>query len=133
MDAVICCRVSPKQKGDMTKLVKELLEKVVLGIGDGANDVEMILQGDVGVGAQGVEGSQAVNNSGFAITEFQHLENLLLVHGRWAYQRIATSVCYFFYKNIAFTLCVFWFACFSGFSGQLFFEAYSAASYNVFF
>merc|ERR1711871_411930 len=97
------------------------------------NDVEMILQGDVGVGVQGVEGSQAVNNSDFAITEFQHLENLLLVHGRWTYQRIATSVCYFFYKNMAFTMCVFWFSCFSACSGQLFFEAWSAASYNVFF
>eukprot|EP00658_Telonema_sp_P-2_P085471 TRINITY_DN9751_c0_g1_i5.p1 TRINITY_DN9751_c0_g1~~TRINITY_DN9751_c0_g1_i5.p1 ORF type:complete len:1512 (-),score=515.35 TRINITY_DN9751_c0_g1_i5:306-4841(-) len=133
MSGVVCCRVSPKQKGDMTKLVKEHLKMVCLGIGDGANDVEMILQGDVGVGVQGVEGSQAVNNSDFAITEFQHLENLLLVHGRWTYGRIAISVCYFFYKNIAFTMCVFWFACFSAFSGQLFFEAWSAASYNVFF
>jgi len=133
MKSCICCRVSPKQKGDVTRLVKEVLGKVVLGIGDGANDVEMILQGNVGVGVQGVEGSQAVNNSDFAITEFQHLENLLLVHGRWTYQRIATSVCYFFYKNIAFTMCVFWFACFSAFSGQLFFEAWSASCYNVFF
>jgi magnesium-transporting ATPase (P-type) len=133
MKSCICCRVSPKQKGDVTKLVKEVLQKVCLGIGDGANDVEMILQGNVGVGVQGVEGSQAVNNSDFAITEFQHLENLLLVHGRWTYQRIAISVCYFFYKNIAFTMCVFWFACFSAFSGQLFFEAWSASCYNVFF
>lgn len=133
MKSCICCRVSPKQKGDVTRLVKEVLQKVCLGIGDGANDVEMILQGNVGVGVQGVEGSQAVNNSDFAITEFQHLENLLLVHGRWTYQRIATSVCYFFFKNIAFTMCVFWFACFSAFSGQLFFEAWSASCYNVFF
>jgi phospholipid-translocating ATPase len=133
MSGVVCCRVSPKQKGDMTRLVKEHLQMCCLGIGDGANDVEMILQGDVGVGVQGVEGSQAVNNSDFAITEFQHLENLLLVHGRWTYQRIATSVCYFFYKNIAFTLCVFWFSGFAAFSGQLFFEAWSASCYNVIF
>ena len=45
--------------GHVTALVKENLQQIVLGIGDGANDVGMIRQADVGVGVQGVEGSQA--------------------------------------------------------------------------
>jgi len=36
MTAVLCCRVSPKQKADLTTLVREVLQKVTLGIGDGA-------------------------------------------------------------------------------------------------
>ena len=40
--AVICCRVSPTQKAVLTKGVKQFTNKIVLGIGDGGNDVGMI-------------------------------------------------------------------------------------------
>jgi phospholipid-transporting ATPase len=39
--AVICCRVSPAQKGDVTALVRSYGD-ITLAIGDGANDVPMI-------------------------------------------------------------------------------------------
>ena len=39
--AVICCRVSPAQKGEVTALVKSHGD-ITLAIGDGANDVPMI-------------------------------------------------------------------------------------------
>ena len=51
--AVICCRVSPTQKAVITKGVKEYTGKIVLGIGDGGNDVGMIQEGDIGVGIVG--------------------------------------------------------------------------------
>ena len=40
---------------------------VTLAIGDGANDVPMILEADIGVGIFGNEGMRAVDNSDFAI------------------------------------------------------------------
>ena len=58
--SVICCRVSPKQKALVTRLVKEGTGKTTLAIGDGANDVGMIQEADIGVGISGVEGMQAV-------------------------------------------------------------------------
>ena len=42
----------------ITKLVKEGTGKATLGIGDGANDVGMIQEADIGVGISGVEGMQ---------------------------------------------------------------------------
>lgn len=42
----------------ITKLVKEGTGKSTLGIGDGANDVGMIQEADIGVGISGVEGMQ---------------------------------------------------------------------------
>ncbi|KAG4124791.1 hypothetical protein ERO13_D10G059600v2 [Gossypium hirsutum] len=54
--SVICCRVSPKQKALVTRLVKEGTGKTTLAIGDGANDVGMIKEADIGVGISGVEG-----------------------------------------------------------------------------
>lgn len=58
---VIACRVSPKQKAEVVRLVrkrKEEEKKIVttLAIGDGANDVNMILAAHLGIGISGLEG-----------------------------------------------------------------------------
>ena len=57
--------------------------------GGGQNDVPMIQAAEVGIGIIGKEGSGASNASDYAIGEFRHLLQLLLVHGRWAYERNA--------------------------------------------
>ena len=46
--AVVCCRVTPKQKAQCVRLIKKNLKKITLAIGDGANDVNMIQQADIG-------------------------------------------------------------------------------------
>ena len=86
-EGVVCCRVSPKQKASVVKLVKNSIDTMTLAIGDGANDVNMIQAADVGVGISGEEGLQAVNSSDFAIAQFRFLKRLLLVHGHWSYAR----------------------------------------------
>ena len=40
--AVVCCRVSPLQKAQVTRLVRNGAGQVTLAIGDGANDVSMV-------------------------------------------------------------------------------------------
>lgn len=90
-----------------------------IGIGDGANDVGMIQEADIGVGISGLEGRQAVMASDFAIAQFRFLEILMLVHGRWCYKRISRMVNFFFYKNLVFGLTLFYFNGFSFFSGGL--------------
>ncbi|KAL0441390.1 UNVERIFIED_CONTAM: putative phospholipid-transporting ATPase 4 [Sesamum radiatum] len=129
--SVICCRVSPRQKALVTRLVKEGTGKITLAIGDGANDVGMIQEADIGVGISGCEGMQAVMASDFAIAEFQFLERLLVVHGHWCYKRIAQMICYFFYKNIAFGLTIFYFEVFAGFSGQSVYDDWYMLLFNV--
>ena len=76
----------------MTRLVKSGNGKTTLAIGDGANDVGMLQEADIGVGISGVEGMQAVMSSDIAIAQFRYLERLLLVHGHWCYRRISTMV-----------------------------------------
>jgi P-type E1-E2 ATPase len=41
--------------------------KVTLAVGDGANDVNMIMQAHVGVGIAGKEGQQAARTADYAI------------------------------------------------------------------
>jgi len=99
--SVIACRVSPKQKALLVNLVKQFVqpEPVTLAIGDGANDVGMIQEAQVGIGISGLEGQQAVNASDFSIAQFRFLEDLLLIHGRWNFMRLSKTVLFSFYKN----------------------------------
>jgi len=115
--SVLCCRATPLQKGEVVKLIRDELNVMTLAIGDGANDVSMIQVADVGIGLSGQEGMQAVMSSDYAIAQFRFLRRLLLVHGHWNYQRLASLVLYFFYKNAAFSFLIFWFQIFCGFSG----------------
>lgn len=47
--AVVCCRVAPKQKALVVRMVKKnVIGAITLSIGDGANDVSMIAEADVG-------------------------------------------------------------------------------------
>ncbi|CAF2152631.1 BnaA01g21980D [Brassica napus] len=131
--SVVCCRVSPLQKAQVTSLVRKGAKKITLSIGDGANDVSMIQAAHVGIGISGMEGMQAVMASDFAIAQFRFLTDLLLVHGRWSYLRICKVVMYFFYKNLTFTLTQFWFTFRTGFSGQRFYDDWFQSLYNVFF
>lgn len=58
-NSVLACRVSPKQKQEIVSMVRAEKPKVVtLAIGDGANDVNMIIAAHIGVGIRGLEGQQ---------------------------------------------------------------------------
>ncbi len=132
--AVVCCRVAPKQKALVVRMIKKNIEgAITLSIGDGANDVSMIIEADVGVGIYGEEGTQAAMASDYAIGEFQCLKRLVLYHGRLNYLRIAEMILYFFYKNFLFTIPQFFFGFQSGFSGQTVFDDYFVSLYNLIF
>lgn len=131
--SVICCRVSPSQKAQVVKVVKENLKVMTLAIGDGANDVAMIQAANVGVGIAGEEGRQAVMSSDYAIGQFRYLTRLLLVHGRWSYKRLAEMVPCFFYKNVVFTFTCFWYGIYNDFDGSYLYEYTFLMFYNLAF
>eukprot|EP01119_Soliformovum_irregulare_P012282 TRINITY_DN3177_c0_g1_i1.p1 TRINITY_DN3177_c0_g1~~TRINITY_DN3177_c0_g1_i1.p1 ORF type:complete len:1112 (-),score=358.83 TRINITY_DN3177_c0_g1_i1:119-3454(-) len=132
--SVVVARISPLQKAEMVKLVRRFKPKTrILSVGDGANDVSMIQEADVGVGIIGIEGKQAVMSSDYAIGQFKYLRRLILVHGHWGYERLSLLVLYSFYKNAAFILIQFWFVFYSYGSGQTVYESWSLSMFNVLF
>lgn len=132
--AVLCCRMAPLQKAQIVKLVKNSKgSPITLSIGDGANDVSMILEAHVGIGIKGKEGRQAVRNSDYAIPKLKHLKKLLLGHGHLYYVRIAHLVQYFFYKNLCFILPQFLYQFFCGASQQPLYDAAYLTMYNICF
>ncbi|CAF5152378.1 unnamed protein product [Rotaria magnacalcarata] len=87
----------------------------------------------VGVGIMGREGVQAACASDYTIGQFRFLTKLLFVHGVWSYRRLCKVLLYSFYKNICLYVMELWFALHSGFSGQILFERWTIAIYNVLF
>uniref|UniRef100_A0A8C4XVE3 ATPase phospholipid transporting 11A n=1 Tax=Falco tinnunculus TaxID=100819 RepID=A0A8C4XVE3_FALTI len=132
--AVLCCRMAPLQKAQIVKLIKLSKEHpITLAIGDGANDVSMILEAHVGIGIIGKEGRQAARNSDYAIPKFKHLKKMLLVHGHFYYVRISELVQYFFYKNVCFIFPQFLYQFFCGFSQQTLYDTAYLTLYNISF
>ncbi|XP_023688666.1 phospholipid-transporting ATPase IF isoform X2 [Paramormyrops kingsleyae] len=132
--AVLCCRMAPLQKAKVVRLIKTCPEKpITLAVGDGANDVSMIQEANVGIGIMGKEGRQAVRNSDYAIARFRFLAKLLLVHGHFYYIRIATLVQYFFYKNVCFITPQFLYQFFCLFSQQTLYDSVYLTLYNICF
>ena len=120
---IICCRISPKQKAQIVTIIKEYNpEKLILSIGDGANDVGMIMESDVGIGIQGKEGVEAARASDYSLPEFSYLQKLLLYHGRENYRRNSYYIIYEFYKNAVFASPILYFGFYSFFSGESFYD-----------
>jgi phospholipid-translocating ATPase len=123
--------VSPKQKGAVVRLIKREEKAITLAIGDGANDCPRIPSADIGIAIRGLEGLQAFNVCDYGITQFRFLQNLLLVHGRWCYRRVATVINYTFYKNVVLAMPQYWMGTVSSFSGQKLYNDFMYQMFNV--
>ncbi|XP_052178422.1 phospholipid-transporting ATPase 2 isoform X3 [Diospyros lotus] len=126
----ICCRVTPSQKAQLVELLKSC-EYRTLAIGDGGNDVRMIQQADIGVGISGREGLQAARAADYSIGKFRFLKRLILVHGRYSYNRTAFLSQYSFYKSLLICFIQIFFSFISGVSGTSLFNSVSLMAYNV--
>ena len=133
-NAVICCRVSPSQKSQIIQRMKEFdSNAVTMAVGDGGNDVAMIMEANVGIGIVGEEGNSAVQASDFSIGEFQILKHLLFYHGRNNLYRISKMILYFFYKNFVFTMTQYYFSFLCLASGQTIIDDWYITGFNLIF
>ncbi|XP_058212425.1 phospholipid-transporting ATPase 2 isoform X2 [Rhododendron vialii] len=128
----ICCRVTPSQKAQLVDIIKSC-EYKTLAIGDGGNDVRMIQQADIGVGISGREGLQAARAADYSIGKFRFLKRLILVHGRYSYNRTAFLSQYSFYKSLLICFIQIFFSFISGVSGTSLFNSVSLMAYNTFY
>ncbi|CAM8949823.1 unnamed protein product [Rhodiola kirilowii] len=128
----ICCRVTPSQKAQLVELLKSC-DYRTLAVGDGGNDVRMIQQADIGVGISGREGLQAARAADYSVGKFRFLKRLILVHGRYSYNRTAFLSQYSFYKSLLICFIQIFFSFISGVSGTSLFNSLSLMAYNVFY
>ncbi|KJE94424.1 P-type ATPase [Capsaspora owczarzaki ATCC 30864] len=107
--------------------------RVTLAIGDGGNDVSMIQEAHIGIGINGKEGLQAARAADYSVPFFKALRRLVLIHGRYSYNRTSFVALYSFHKSIYIALIQLMFAFLSGFSGASFFNSISLTFYNILF
>ncbi|EQB61807.1 putative phospholipid-transporting atpase ia isoform b [Vairimorpha apis BRL 01] len=129
--SVILFRSTPKQKGEIALKFKNL-QKNTLAVGDGNNDVPMLLTANVGVGILGKEGNQAGLSADFAIPEFKSLKHLILKHGRYNFIRFSKVTLNAFYKNTYLITIQYLYNFFTGFSGKPVYNTYFLNYFNVF-
>ena len=133
-NTVICCRVSPSQKSQVIQKMKNFDKNAItLALGDGGNDVSMIMEANIGIGIYGEEGMSAAQASDFSIGEFKLLKRLLFIHGRINLYRISKMILYFFYKNFVFTMSQLYFSFNCLASGQTFIDDWYITCYNLIF
>ncbi len=77
---VIACRLSPIQKSQLVRMVKEADPDLNLtaAIGDGGNDVSMIQEANLGIGIIGVEGDAAAKSADFAFSKVRDIIQYLI-------------------------------------------------------
>ena len=134
VDSVILCRASPSQKALLVRSIRhQIKHTVTLAIGDGANDIAMIQEANVGIGITGREGLQAARSSDYSIAQFRFLLKLLLVHGRWNYVRLSKYILATFWKELFFYLTQATYQSYVGWTGTSLMEQWSLSMFNTLF
>ncbi|KAA6390275.1 MAG: hypothetical protein EZS28_014198 [Streblomastix strix] len=106
---------------------------VTLAVGDGANDVSMIQEANIGIGIFGAEGSQASQVSDYSISKFKYLRRLLAVHGHYNTFRLSGLIKYSLYKNSNYVIPLILFQIFSMFSMVIQYDAWFSTLFNIVF
>jgi phospholipid-translocating ATPase len=112
---------------------KQTPRALTLAIGDGSNDIAMIQASHVGIGVSGKEGLQAARVADFSIAQFRFLQRLLLVHGRWNYDRTAKFILWTFFKELFFYMMQALYQGYDGYTGSSLYESWSLTVLNTLF
>jgi magnesium-transporting ATPase (P-type) len=126
---VVFYRCRPSIKADIVVALQNA-GKRVLGIGDGANDSDLLDVADVGIGLLGQNGHQSFANCHFAIPLFGHLSHIILVHGHTSLHRSTIAINFSFYKAVLFAVCQIIYQIWTDCSAQPFFDLVSRLMYN---
>lgn len=108
--SVCVCRCSPTDKAYIVKCLKKYSKKRICAVGDGGNDVSMILESNMGIGIVGKEGNQASLAADYSINQFKYLSRLLLWHGRICFKRSAVIAQYIIHRGLIITTIQFLFS-----------------------
>lgn len=93
-------RCTPSQKFTIAETLKKHLNKRILTVGDGGNDVGMIQVANIGVGIYGKEGNQAALAADFTINKFCYLSKLVFYHGRNAHRGVSSIVQFILHRGL---------------------------------
>ncbi|CAD2104879.1 guanylate cyclase, other [Plasmodium vinckei petteri] len=117
-DAVIACRITAKQKAFIVRLIKNRLSPRpnTLAIGDGANDIAMIQEANIGISIMTSKSIISAGYSDYCIKNFCYLRKLLFIYGSKHLYSISIILYWNFFKNIILILPVFFYQAYASWS-----------------
>ncbi|SBT71478.1 guanylyl cyclase, putative [Plasmodium malariae] len=117
-DVVIACRITAKQKAFIVRLIKNRLSPTpnTLAIGDGANDIAMLQEANIGVSIMTSECIISAGYSDYCIKNFCYLRKLLFIYGSKHLYTISIMLYWSFFKNIILILPIFFYQAYAAWS-----------------
>lgn len=110
----------PIQKAAVVNIVKKFQpEKITLAVGDGINDIEMLVEAHVGVAIFRETQYNTAKFSDYYIRKLSQLKLLLFYFGRECYRRNCKLFLYMFFKNMVYTMTTFFAGTLNYFSGLI--------------
>jgi len=116
--AVIVYRATPSDKRKVAHLLRKS-GSIVLGVGDGENDVEMIEESDIGVCVVGREGRHAAFVSDVVVPDFSSLSRLVTHHGPVCLERLKAVYLFYAFKSTVCAVCQCLYGVTAGSSGSI--------------
>ncbi|CRH00257.1 guanylyl cyclase, putative [Plasmodium relictum] len=117
-DVVIACRITAKQKAFIVRLIKNRLYPTpnTLAIGDGANDIAMIQEANIGISIMTSKCIISAGYSDYCIKKFCYLRKLLFIYGSKHLYTISIILYWNFFKNITVVLPIFFYQAYASWS-----------------
>ena len=110
--------MAPVQKAAVVNIVKvNDPKKITLAIGDGINDIEMLIEAHVGVAIFRDTQYNTAKFSDYYIKKFHQIKLLLFYFGRECYRRNCKLFLYMFFKNMLYSMTTFWAGSLNFFTG----------------
>jgi phospholipid-transporting ATPase len=126
VDILLRCELSiwgemvPHQKKNVVRIIKNHQpDKIVLAVGDGINDIPMLIEAHVGVGIFRANQYNLCKFSDYYVQKFKDIKMLIFFFGRECYRRNCKLLLYMFFKNLLFVLSTFWAGALNFFSGMI--------------
>ncbi|KJP90276.1 hypothetical protein AK88_00124 [Plasmodium fragile] len=133
-DVVIACRITAKQKAFIVQLIKHRLTPTpnTLAIGDGANDIAMLQEANIGVSIMTPECIISSGYSDYCIQNFSYLRKLLFIYGSKHLYTMSIILYWNFFKNIVLILPVFFYQAYASWSCVKIYPELLYTFFNIF-
>ncbi|ANQ08164.1 Adenylate and guanylate cyclase catalytic domain containing protein [Plasmodium coatneyi] len=133
-DVVIACRITAKQKAFIVQLIKHRLTPTpnTLAIGDGANDIAMLQEANIGVSIMTPECIISSGYADYCIQNFCCLRKLLFIYGSKHLYTMSIILYWNFFKNIVLILPVFFYQAYASWSCVKIYPELLYTFFNIF-
>ena len=120
-------KIKPGHKAALIRLIREsdITKPLIMAIGNGYNDIQMLQESDFGVELRGDYNTSSLNAGDLAISNWKVLNDMVLVHSRSFAEKIEQCTYFLFYTGFFLGFTLLFMNAYCGFAGVYLFGAMS--------